>query len=71
MMDVMLDLVGDISTGTYDISEDMNLDTLYNESLGGLSQKVIDESGKKITGYQWIDNYLNHPKILKNVVDIQ
>jgi len=71
MMDVMLDLVGGIFTGTYDIPEDMNLFTLYNESLGGLSQKVIDESGKKITGYQWIDNYLNHPKILKNVVDIQ
>ena len=70
-MDVMLNLVGGIATGTFDFPKDMNLATLYNESLGGLSQKVIDQSGKKITGYQWITNLLNDPDILYDVVDIE
>lgn len=70
-MDVMMNLMGGFSTGLFDFPKDMNLATLYNESLGGLSQKVIDQSGKKITGFQWITNLLNDPDILHDVVDIE
>lgn len=70
-MDFMMDIVGGIITGNFDFPKDITLGELYNELQGGLTTTEIDQAGKKVTGYQWIDKFLNSPTTLHDVVDLQ
>ncbi len=70
-MDVMMDIVGGVLTGAADIPKDIDLATLYNMLQGTLTQKVVDQAGNKVTGYEWITEFLNSPNTLQDVVDTQ
>ena len=66
-----MDIMGGIVTGAADFPKDIDSATLYNMLQGTLTQKVVDQAGKEVTGYQWISEFLNSPNKLQDVVDIQ
>ncbi len=70
-MDVIMDIMGGIATGTSDIPNDIDSATLYNMLQGTLTQKEVDQAGNEVTGYEWITEFLNSPNTLQDVVDTQ
>jgi hypothetical protein len=44
---------------------------LAHWSMGSLYEKGIDLAGKEVSVYEWITNFLNDPKTLKDVVNVK
>lgn len=67
-MDFILDMVGGLYTGDYDLPD---LNAIKTDLRGGLAQVHQDVTGRRITGYQWLNNFLNYPGKLNDVMDLE
>lgn len=67
-MDFILDMVGGLYTGDYDLPD---LKAMKTDLKGGLAQVHTDVMGRTVTGYQWLYNFLNVPNKLDDVMDLE